>query len=174
MPEKPIQSWRDQLNSLLEQARTAGQAGTFEERQAVAVELRTFIGETPPTVPDLPETAEFEEMDKIALGAHRALMLGAAEERVAAIMANTAELAGLAKKVQAQTAANEQAARSIRLEKARKVVVASTDAIAAITELKTQIEAQTGAEGQVAVLGEKLGKALAALRDLRQTVESTG
>ena len=174
MPKKTIQSWRDQLNGLLEQARTAGQAGTDEERIAVADELRNFISDTPSVLPDQPETAEFAEMDKIALGAHNALLLGAAEARVAAIMANTAELAGLAKKVQAQTAANEQAARSIRLEKARKVVVASTDAIAAITELKTQIEAQTGAEGQVAVLGEKLGKALAALRDLRQTVESTG
>lgn len=174
MPQKTIQSWRDQLGGLLEQARTVGQSGTPDQRLAVAAELRTFRNETPPAVPELPETAEFEEMDRIANRAREALLLGAAEERVAAIMANTAELAGLAKKVQAQTGANEQAARSIRLEQARKVVVASTEAIAAITELKKQVEAQTGAEGQVAVLGEKLGKALAALRDLRQTVEATG
>jgi long-subunit acyl-CoA synthetase (AMP-forming) len=174
MDAKMIKKWRDKLSELLESARAVSQSPDLGERLAVADELQAFIVDNPPALADQPETAEFDEMDKIARKAHDGLLLDAIGERVAAIMSQTAELAGLAKKIQGQTAANEKAARTLRFEKTQQVLATTNAAVLAIKDLKTQVENQTLADKDVAALGKKLSKALETLQDLRSAVEATG
>ncbi|MEO7411906.1 MAG: hypothetical protein ABIZ81_00995 [Opitutaceae bacterium] len=174
MDAKTIKKWRDKLGSLLEAAREVAQTTSLGERLALADKLQAFIIDNPASVADQPETAEFEEMDKIARAAHDGLLLDAINERVAIIMGQTAELAGLTKKIQGQTALNETAARALRFEKAQKVVSSTTATVIAIQELREQVEKQTIADADLVELGKKLSKALETLQDLRAAVESTG
>ena len=174
MDPKQIKKWRDTLGDLLDAAGDMAQNGDFAARMKAAADLQKFIIDNPASRPDEPETAEFDEMDKIARQAHDALLLGLVEDRVTGIMSQTAELAALTKKIQSQTAANEQAAKSIKLEKARKVVVAVTDTVSAMQDLKTQLETLSATEESAADLAKSLGKAIGTLQDLRAQVESTG
>ena len=174
MDSKIIKKWRDKLTGLLEKARTVAQSASLDDRLALADELQAFIIDNPPSLIDEPETLEFEEMDRIARGAHDGLLVAAIDERLAVIMGHTAELAGLAKKIQVQTAANEKAARSLRFEKAQKVVSTTTATVIAIKELKEQVESQTLADEDLSDLNKKLAKTLESLLDLRTAVESTG
>lgn len=174
MDAKIIKKWRDKLSGLLEEARAVAQSTSLGDRLALADELQAFIVDNPPALEEQPETLEFEEMDRIARQAHDGLLLDAINDRVAIIMGQTAELAGLAKKIQGQTAANEKAAKSLRFEKAQNVISATTAAVIAIKDLKQQVENQTIADGDVAALLKKLEKALETLQDLRTTVESSG
>ena len=172
--EKSRQTWRDKLEALLAESRAAAQNDDFNLRIKVAEKLQDFIVENPLSQPTEPETAEFDEMDKIARNAHDALLLDSLGERVAAIVSQSAELAGLTKKVQTQTAANEQAAKSLRLEKVQKVVVAVTGTIGAIQDLKAQLENLSATEEGAAALTKSLAEAIQTLQDLRTQVESTG
>lgn len=174
MDAKTIKKWRDKLSALLESAREVAQTTSLVDRLALADELQAFIIDNPPSVADQPETVEFEEMDKIARKAHDGLLLDAINDRVAIIMGQTAELAGLTKKIQGQAVVNEKVARALRFEKAQKVVSSTTAAAIAIKELKEQVETQTFADADLVELGKKLNKALETLQDLRAAVESTG
>ncbi len=173
MDPKIIKKWRDNLADLLEQARDVAQDTGLDQRLAVADSLQEFIMNNPQSLPDQPETAEFDEMDTIARAAHDGLLLDAITSRVAAIMAQTAELAGLTKKVQGQIAADQQAAKSIQLEKAQKVVSSVTDTVDALKDLKAQLENQPLTEEGLDDLAKKLGKAVQVLQDLRDAVEGT-
>ena len=174
MDPKIIKKWRDTLADLLEEARAEAQNDSLDARLAVADSLHDFIMNNPPSLPDQPETAEFDEMDAIARKAHDGLLLDGISGRVAAIMSQTAELAALTKKVQGQTAANQQAAKSIQLEKAQKVIASVTDTVNALKDLKTQIENQPLTDDGLAALAKKLGKVMETLQDLRTEVEGTG
>lgn len=172
MDAKTIKKWRDKLSGLLENARAVAQNASLEERLAVADELQIFIIDNPPSVAHQPETAEFEEMDKIARAAHDGVLLDGIGERIAIIMGQTAELAGLGKKIQGQAIANEHAARSLRLEKAGNVVSTVTATVVAIKELKAQVEIQTASDKDVIELSRRLNTTLEALQDLRAMVET--
>lgn len=174
MDDKIIRKWRDALAALLARADAAAANPDLNVRRAVAKDLQTFIMDNPPAIDDEPDTAVFREMDDIAGKAHDALLLAVVEDRVSAIASRSAELAGLAKKVAAQTAENEKAAKSIRLEKATAVVNSVTTAVNAIKNLKTQLEDQPATEEDFTELAKKLGKALQTLQDLRTAVESSG
>jgi hypothetical protein len=174
MDAKIIKKWRDKLAGLLEESRAVAQSTSLAERLALADELQAFIIYNPPSLEEEPETLEFEEMDKIARQVHDGLLLDAINDRVAIVMGQTAELAGLTKKIQGQTAANEKAAKALRFEKAQNVISTTTATVAAIKELKQQVETQTIAGEDVAALGKKLGEALETLQDLRTAVESAG
>jgi hypothetical protein len=174
MDQKTITKWRDKLAALLDEARVAAQSEQLSDRLDAAGHLQDFIMNNPQSVPDQPETAEFDEMDTIAREAHDGLLLGAITDRVAAIMKQTAELASLTKKVQGQTTANQQAAKSIQLEKAQRVVAAVTGTVQALKDLKTQIENQPITDDGLADLAKKIGKVVETLQDLRSDVEGTG
>lgn len=174
MDPKIIKKWRDKLADLLDRARTVAQTGNLDARLALADELQAFIVDNPPALPDQPETAEFDEMDRIARRAHDGLLLDAINDRIAAIMSQTAELAALAKKIQGQTAANLAAAKTIQLEKTRKVVSTVNDTVSAIQDLQTQLDSLPGRADDLVELGKKLAKALQTLQDLRAAVEATG
>lgn len=173
MDPKIIKDWRDKLSALLDRANAIALNPDLLARRAVAKDLQAFIMDNPPSVSTEPETAEFDEMDAIARKAHDALLLSVVEDRVAAIASRSAELAGLTRKVAAQTAANEKAARSLRLEKAIRVASTATETVNAIKELKAQIEDHPSTEQDFTELTKHLGIALQSLQDLRTAVEST-
>jgi hypothetical protein len=173
MEPKTIKKWRDKLGELLDRARTVAQSGSLDERLSLADELQNFIIDNPSSLPEQPETAEFDEMDRIARAVHDGLLVDAMNERIAAVMTQTAELAGLTKKIQAQTALNEKSARTLRLETAQKLIVSVTGTVAAIKDLKAQVEGQTASDEDLTALSKKLGSALSALQDLRDVVESS-
>lgn len=174
MDPKLIKKWRNALADLLSQADDVAVNPDLMVRRAVAKKLQEFIMDNPPSLSTEPGTAVFDEMDAIARQAHDALLLAAVTDRVAGIASRSAEFAGLTKKVAAQTAANEKSARSLRLEKAGKVVSSVTEAVNAIKELKAQLEDQPSTEEDFTQLAAQLGKAVQSLQDLRATVESSG
>src|SRR5262245_61483182 len=137
---KNLDGWRAKLDELLEIARDAAKNDDLDARLAIADRLTQFIIRNPPVVMEDPATAEYDDMDRIAREAHDALLLTSIEERVAGIMSRTAELATLRKRVEGRTAANRAAASSIRLEKARHVVDSTTATVAAMMDLKKDIE----------------------------------
>ena len=171
---KSLAGWRAKLEELLGAAREAAQQDDFDTRLEVADRLTQFIVCNPPEVPDDPETAEYTEMDRLAKEAHDGLLLASIQERVAAIMSRTAEFAALRKQIEAQANANAQAAASIRLEKARKVVDATTNAVAAMMDLKKQVEsaAKDGQASDFTALGKQLEKAIESIQALRHEVET--
>ena len=171
MDEKIIKKWRSKLADLLEQARTSAEATDFDARLELADELQHFIMENPPSIPEQPETAEFEEMDKIARSVHDGLLLTAINERLAITASQTAEFAGLTKKIKSQTDANEKAANSLRFEKTQRVLASVTETVVAIKDLAQVVENQTGSEEEMAALAKQLAKTLAALQDLRSLAE---
>lgn len=173
MKPETIQKWRDKLESLLKRAEAvAGEP--LPARLAAAKQLQAFILDNPAAVDDDPDTAVFTEMDDIAAKAHDALLLAALDERIAGIASRSAELAGLEKKVSSQAAANEKAAKAIRLEKATQVVNSVTAAVNSIKDLKTAIEANPATAQDFEALLAKLGEAVATLQKVRDAVESSG
>jgi hypothetical protein len=168
-----IKKWRETLSALLDRAQAAAQSDALAERLALAGELQDFIIDNPSSDQADPATAELDEMDQIARKAHDGLLLSALADRVAMVVGQSAELAGLTKKIQGQTAANAQSARSLRLEQAQKVVAATTDAVTAIKTLKTQIESQGSTDADVTALLDKMSATLQSQQDLRSTVEQS-
>ena len=172
MKPETIQKWRDKLEALLQRAQAAA-SEPLPARLAIAKQLQDFIVDNPATLDDDPDTAVFAEMDDIAGKAHDALLVTAIEERVAGIASRSAELAGLEKKVSAQAAANDKAAKAIRLEKATQVVSSVTAAVNSIKELKTAIEASPATTEEFEALLTKLTDAMATLQKVRAAVEGT-
>lgn len=171
MDEKIIKKWRSKLAELIERARASAETADFDARLELADELQHFIMDNPPSIPEQPETAEFEEMDKIARGVHDGLLLAAINERLAIIAGQTAEFAGLTKKIKAQSEANEKKAKSLRFEKTQRVLASVTETVVAINDLAQVVDEQTGSEEEMAALAKQLAKTLAALQDLRALAE---
>lgn len=172
---KNLVGWRSKLDELLEAAREVAKDEDLDARLAVADRLTQFIIQNPPAVADDPGTAEYDDMDRIARQAHDALLLNSIQERVAGIMSHTAELAMLRKRVEGRTAANHAAAASIRLEKARRLVDSTTATVAAMLDLKKDIEraAESGEEGaDFAALAKQLQTLVERLQTLRSDVEA--
>jgi len=172
---KDLAGWRAKLDELLADARDAAQQADLDARLDMADRLTEFIIRNPPTVPEDPASAEYEEMDRIARECHDALLVQAIQERVAAIMGRTAELAALRKKFDSQTSANQQAAASIRLEKARKVVESTTAAVAAMMDLKKELERTIEAGGagtDITTLARQVGTLVEKLQAVRNDVET--
>src|ERR1051325_9090405 len=137
---KTLAGWRTKLDELLEAARAAAQVEDLDKRLEVADRLTEFIVNNPPVLPQDPSTAEYEDMDRVAKDSHDGLLLATIQERVAAIMSQTAELALLRKQYENRTASIREAAASIRLEKARRVVDTTTGAVSAMMDLKKEID----------------------------------
>jgi hypothetical protein len=172
---KNLAGWRAKLDELLKAAREVAQDDDLDKRLAVADRLTRFIVNNPPALPDDPATAEYDDMDRVAKDAHDALLLATIQERVAGIMSKTAELASLRKKIEGRTAANREAAASIRLEKARRVVEATTGAVSAMKDLKKEIEQGIGSgveDADLAALGKQLDTLIERIQTLRSNVET--
>jgi hypothetical protein len=172
---KNLAGWRAKLDELLQAARAAAQDDDLDARLEVADRLTEFIVNNPPALTDDLATAEYADMDRVAKDAHDALLLVTIQERVAGIMSKTAELAALRKQIEGRAAANREAAASIRLEKARRVVAATTDAVTAMLDLKREIEraADSGIQdADLVALGKQLDVLIGSTQTLRSDVES--
>lgn len=172
---KGLAGWRAKLDELLAAARDAAQEDDLDVRLEMADRLTQFIIRNPPSVPEDPASAEYDEMDRIARESHDALLLDAIQQRVAAIMGRTAELATLRKKFDNQTSLNQQTAASIRLEKARKVVESTTAAVAAMMDLKRELEGAIDAgvaDADISTLVKQVGNLIEKLQAVRSDVET--
>jgi hypothetical protein len=172
---KGLAGWRSKLDELLATARKEAQKDDLDARLAMADRLTEFIVRNPPALPEDPASAEYDEMDRVAHECHDALLLAAVQQRVAAIMSRTAELAAIRKKFDNETTANQQSAASIRLEKARKVVESTTAAVSAMTDLKNELDKAINAgaaDADIKQLAKQVGTVIEKLQDVRTSVEA--
>jgi len=171
---KGLAGWRAKLDDLLADARKEAQKDDLDARLTMADRLTEFIVRNPPALPEDPASAEYDEMDRIAHECHDALLLGAIQQRVAAIMSRTSELAAIRKKFDNETTANQQSAASIRLEKARKVVDSATSAVSALIDLKKELNKAIdagAADADMKQLAKQVGTVIEKLQDVRTSVE---
>ena len=172
---KNLAGWRAKLDELLAAARDAAKIDDLDQRLEVADRLTAFIINNPPVLSSDPSTLEYDDMDRVAKEAHDGLLLATIQERVAVIMSKTAELAALRKKIEGRSAANRKAAESIQLEKVRRVVDATTEAVSAMTDLKKQIDSaqENGLQNEeMLALGQKLETLIASIQTVRSEVET--
>lgn len=174
-----LDGWRKKLDELLLAAREAGANEDLSVRLDVSDRLTKFIIRNPPSIPGDAATSEFDSMDRIAREASEGLLLATMQERLAAIVNKTTELATLRKKIDGRTAANQVEAASIRLEKARRVVDATTEAIAAMADLKKAIDeardddtASGASDAEFRDLAKKIDAAISRIQSLRNDVET--
>jgi hypothetical protein len=170
---KGLAAWRTKLDQLLAAARETALKDDLSARLAMADRLTQFIIRNPPALLADPASAEYEEMDRIARQCHDALLLGAIQERVAEIMSRTAELAALRKKFEHQTTANLQSAASIRLERVRKVFESTTVAVAAMGDLKKELDRTIeagAATADITALAAQVGGLIERLQAVRRDV----
>lgn len=169
MDSNLIQAWHDKLAALLARAGALPKIG--EEPLALARELEDFTHQHPPIGPDDPAAEAWTELDRIARQTHDDLVRSDVAQLVTDIAARTGEFAALSRTIRAQGAANTQAAKAISLEQVTSIVSAANVAVIAITALRAEVVAQTGAPGQLKSLEEKLTTALAALHAFKSTVD---
>ncbi len=172
---KNLAGWRNKLDELLIEARKAAQTDDLESRLQMADRLTEFIINNPPAIQGDPASAEYEEMDRIARECHDALILDSVQQRVSSIMSRTAELAVLRKKFDSTTASNQKAALVISLEKTRRVVESTTAAIAAMADLKKDIEqsvATGSTDPDISALANQIGLLIEKLQSVCNHVES--
>jgi len=174
-----LTGWRNKLDELLAVARTVASNDDIDARLDVSDRLTKFIIKNPPSTPGDPTSSEYDLMDRVARDASNALLLTTIQERVASIVSRTTELAALRKKIDSRTAANREEAASIRLEKARRVVDATTQAVAAITDLKKELEdavvdagAGVASSSDFTELARKLDALISRIQSVRSEVET--
>ncbi len=174
-----LAGWRKKLDELLTTARTVAAQDDIDPRLEVSDRLTKFIVKNPPSTPGDPASSEYESMDRVAREASDGLLLATIQERVAAIVSRTTELASVRKKIDSRTAANKAEAASIRLEKARRVVDATTEAVAAMIDLKKDLERafkEAGIAGDSGTdfseLAKKIDGLISRIQSVRNEVET--
>jgi hypothetical protein len=155
-----FEGWKKKLGELLAEAETACQCEDPEPRFKLSRRLTEFVEQS------YPNDGQIRALDKIAAGLATDLMLNTIGERLKSLAQRNTELARLAKEFQAQADAAAASASSIRLEKARKVVLSLTDSVSAIKELGVALQEEK--EGELAA---RLEKALKSIQDLRSFIE---
>jgi hypothetical protein len=106
-------------------------------------------------------------MDEIAMKTARDLSKQNMDERVASIVARTAEYAKLEKDVNAQAEANKETAKALRLEVAQQAISTLTETMNVLKELRTTIKE----EGEATFL-KRLNKLSDDLKGFRDKLES--
>lgn len=159
---KDAAGWKAKLKELLGAAEKASTKNDDEQRLAVAARLNRFVLESSPN------TEEILAFDELASAAARALSVEVVEGAVDRIAGRTAALRSIAKQLDAVTTRAEQAAASIRLEKAHRVIDAFTETVRAVDELNTVLE-----DGSDDDLRKRLTKLATAIRDLRGELDES-
>ena len=154
---KDLDGWQAKLKELLAAAEKASAKDDDDARLAVASRLNQFVLESSPN------TDEIIALDQLATNAARELSLDVVSGAVDRIAARTARLRAITKQLDAVTAKAEQAASSLRLEKAHRVIDAFTEAVRAVDDLDKVLE--DGTDDQLRKRLEKLTTSLVGLRD---------
>lgn len=154
------EEWADVLSDLLEEAEDSVSAQSAARRTAAKRDLREFVEQSP-----------FEiglEYDDIARKAIDSITKAELAADLATVESIALDLAQTAKRLDAVSAKNEQAAATLRLEKARAAVDSITGTVVDLQRLKASFEQ----EGSNPKLLENLRTALEALKKLRGALES--
>jgi hypothetical protein len=156
-----VSAWRKKLKELLRDAEKAAKGDNSSARRKQVKRLTYFV------MNSRPNTEEIRMMDDIAAKVARDLSKQNMDERVASIIARTAEYAKLEKDVNAQAEINEETAKALRLEVARKTVGTLTEAMHLLKELRMSIK-----EGEETSFLKRLDKLSKELKDFRDKLES--
>ena len=159
---KDLAGWQAKLKELLAVAEKASSKNDDAARLAVASRLNQFVLESSPN------TDEIVALDQLATNAARELSIDVVGGAVDRITARTAQLRAITKQLDAVTAKAEQAAASIRLEKAHRVIDAFTEAVRAVDDLDKVLE-----DGEDDDLRKRLTRLTASLVDLRDELDET-
>lgn len=156
-----VSAWRKKLKELLRDAEKAAKGDNSSARRKQVKRLTYFV------MNSRPNTEEIRMMDDIAAKVARDLSKQNMDERVASIIARTAEYAKLEKDVNAQAEINEETAKALRLVVARKTVATLTEAMHLLKELRMSIE-----EGEETSFLKRLDKLSKELKGFRDKLES--
>ena len=156
-----IPAWRKKLKELLKDAEKAAGGDNSSARRTQARRLAQFVTNS------RPNTGEISVMDEIAMKTARDLSKQNMDERVASIVARTAEYAKLEKDVNAQAEANKETAKALRLEVAQQAISTLTETMNVLKELRTTIKE----EGEATFL-KRLNKLSDDLKGFRDRLES--
>lgn len=153
------EDWADTLKDLLENARKALEKDDAAARGAAKRELITFIDQSPNWL--------IRNLDDVAHEAIKDLGKADISEAITSIENRTVELIRLTKSMKSIAEDAEEAASSLRLEKARRVVDSSTSVVNAINELRNELDS-TGNDKKLETLATA---AIKAVQNLRGAVE---
>jgi hypothetical protein len=159
---KDLAGWQDKLKELLAAAEKASAKNDADARLAVASRLNQFVLESSPN------TDEIVALDQLATNAAREVSLDVVGDAVDRIAGRTARLRSITKQLDAVTAKAEEAAASLRLEKAHRVIDAFTEAVRAVDDLDTVLEGGSDDD-----LRKRLAKLTTSLVDLRDELDET-
>lgn len=145
--------WAAVLHQLLDKASESIQSGDVSKRVETQKELNSFIMQSP--------NAIAAELDEIAQKAINDIFQTAVDEALTGIASRTAELARHIKTVKAVTQETNATAKSIKLERATKVIESATQTIRDLNNLKVAI---SGSEDDRALAG-KIDKVTKSIQD---------
>ena len=136
--------WSKKLEELIAEAKESADLGVAE-RVAFNDRCAEFIVKSRPNIP------EILELDAIAERTSDALMKAMLDERLASLSSRRMELAHLTKRLESQAAANEEAAKAIKLENILGVVDSLTESVQALQKLKDSVEEADAVEIESAI-----------------------
>ena len=156
--------WSDALMKLLEEAEEVGEGASVQDLLKISKRFRDFMRASHPN------SEEIRALDAIAGRAATDVLDAGIAERIQSIAGRTTELLQLSKGVEARGQELNQAAASIRLEKATKVVNSLTKSVQALKELRPALE-NAGEFGEVA---SAVKDAVERIEKLRNELEQIG
>ena len=162
--------WRAKLEELLGEARRAAVEDDVQARVKVSTRLSEFVIRNPPSSATTSDGADYAAMDRIASEAAEAVLLAVVEDRVRRIVGRTTELAVLRKRVDAQTATNASTASTLRLDKAKRVVEATTDVVSVMLDLKNELVDSEDVDDTV--IAKKIDALVSRIQKLRSEIET--
>lgn len=151
--------WAAALSTLLKRARTAVEKQDATARSAVKRELIAYIDESPNWL--------IRNLDDVAHEAIKDLGKADVNEALTSIENRTVELIRLTKSLKSISEDTQEAASTLRLEKGKRVVDASTQLVGTIKELRDQLDS-TGKDKKLETLASG---AIKAVQDLRAALE---
>jgi hypothetical protein len=157
---RTFDDWSRALRQLLDEANAAAVAKDRDRIKAVISQLGEFQDRSPNRM--------CRTLDEIALRAVKDLMAAAISDAVTNIASRSAELSQYLKETKAIVAENKQKTSTLRLDRAKDLVVASTNVIQAAVDLRAELK--TSAQDKD--LEERIAGAIAAVQNLRNAVES--
>ncbi|MCB1860051.1 MAG: hypothetical protein KDI63_17405 [Gammaproteobacteria bacterium] len=153
-----FEEWAAVLHQLLGSASESIQSGDIAKRVATQNALHNFIMHSP--------NLFSAELDEIARKTIADIFETALDEALNNIASRSAELAMHIKTVRAVTQQAESAVKSIRLERATKVIESATQVIRDLADLKLAISTSTGDQA----LHAKIDKTVKSIQDLVPSV----
>lgn len=158
---KSFDDWASTLNTLLDEARSAVAAKDDIRIQSVVSELVEFQEESP--------NVSCRTLDQIANRAVKDAVASAVTDAVSSIASRSAELANYVKEMKAIVADTKEAAKSIRFERAKELVLASTNVIQAAMNLRAELKNDADDKS----LDQAITATVEAVQKLRSAVESS-